>query len=79
MLIHLFRRRELVADGRIEEEHVMYAAGWAKKWDSGAGRACAIPALLLGCRGGERAPAFAATADKKDKAAVPSLARDRSL
>ena len=29
--------------------------------------------------GGERAPAFAATADKKDKAAVPALARDRSL
>ena len=79
MLLHLFRRRELVGDGCIEEEHVMYAVGWAKKGNSGAGHACAIPALLLGGQGGERAPAFAATADQKDKAAMPALARDRRL
>ena len=52
----------------------MYAVGWAKKGNSGAGHACAIPALLLGGRGGERAPAFAATADEKDKVAVPKPA-----
>ena len=51
----------------------MYAAGWVQKVGSGAGRACAVPALLLGGLEGGEALAFAAAVVEQDNAPVAAL------